>query len=249
MTAPPVADLADALTEAEWFLAARKSRTGLTPEARAVVARVWCGPGDRDCAVLSEAAVGVLAEHARDRLAAEELQAERDRLRNTLTVIRMIVEESATNDADLLRQAILDQLPPTVPAQHVQDATESHVAGRTAALAGTSPREGAAGPQEAETSPGDVERCAHCGKPRNGYGNYLGAKVCHTNTLPPQSEAADCYRLLSVYGEPLGSRIADPADAAPAATDYRAQRRQQNPRTPPPACPDCGMPETNCCCG
>ncbi len=43
---------------------------------------------------------------------AKQVLEERDRLHATLTVVRMIAVESVTDDADLLRQAILDQLGP-----------------------------------------------------------------------------------------------------------------------------------------
>lgn len=62
------ADLADALAEAEWHLAARSRRAGLTDHARALVARVWSGPGPGDHADLSEAALRALTACARERL-------------------------------------------------------------------------------------------------------------------------------------------------------------------------------------
>lgn len=49
--------------------------------------------------------------------------------------------------------------------------------------------------------------CAHCGSPVRGYAITQGYQVCHTGTLPPQNEPLDCYRLVTVYKEPLGSRI------------------------------------------
>lgn len=68
MNATTTADLADALTEAEWHLAARSRRVGLTDYARAVVARVWVGPGPGDHADLTEAALRALTACARERL-------------------------------------------------------------------------------------------------------------------------------------------------------------------------------------
>lgn len=62
------ADLADALAEAEWFLAARSRRVGLTDYAQAVVARVWVGPGPDEYADLTEAALRALTAYARQRL-------------------------------------------------------------------------------------------------------------------------------------------------------------------------------------
>lgn len=58
--------------------------------------------------------------------------------------------------------------------------------------------------------PAPVGPCAHCGKPRIGLGGIGGAKVCHTGTLPPQADPIDCYRLVTVYREPLGARIEAP---------------------------------------
>lgn len=45
------------------------------------------------------------------------------------------------------------------------------------------------------------QECAHCGKPQRGEAAIDGRPVCHTSGAYP-----DCYRLVSVYGEPLGSR-------------------------------------------
>lgn len=94
-----------------------------------------------------------------------------------------------------------------------QDATESHLSRPDAPSASSEPNEGTERPQE---TAGDVtpdhfadELCAHCAKPLGDsrFGIYFGAKVCHTGTVPPTDEPADCYRLLSVYGEDLGCRI------------------------------------------
>lgn len=43
---------------------------------------------------------------------AEQVLKERDRLHATLTAVRMIATEAVTDDVDLLRQAILNQLGP-----------------------------------------------------------------------------------------------------------------------------------------
>ena len=56
--------------------------------------------------------------------------------------------------------------------------------------------------------------CGHCGRPRTGYGSVGGIALCHTGTLPPQGEPLDCYRLVTVYREPLGSRITRPSSPA-----------------------------------
>lgn len=54
--------------------------------------------------------------------------------------------------------------------------------------------------------------CAHCGKARVLLGSINGARVCHTDWKRelPVAEQDDCYRLVTVYGEPLGSRIVAP---------------------------------------
>jgi hypothetical protein len=54
--------------------------------------------------------------------------------------------------------------------------------------------------------------CAHCGNQVRGYAITQGQRVCHTGTVPAQSEPLDCYRLVTVYGEELGSRM--PEDSA-----------------------------------
>lgn len=101
-----------------------------------------------------------------------------------------------------------------------------------------------------------TERCAHCGKPitNASVGNYLGAKVCHTGTLPPYAHPTDCYRLLA-DGEQLGCRdLRNYRDklADRLIDQHRAAAslgRADGEHTTPPTCPGCGMPETNCCCG
>lgn len=50
--------------------------------------------------------------------------------------------------------------------------------------------------------------CFHCGKAmgagtEGGYAKVHGRTVCHPNV----PERADCYRLITVYKEPLGSRL------------------------------------------
>lgn len=53
-----------------------------------------------------------------------------------------------------------------------------------------------------------VKDCAHCGRLLGvSYGVVNGEYLCHTGTVPPQEEPRDCYRLVTVYGEGLGSRI------------------------------------------
>lgn len=49
-------------------------------------------------------------------------------------------------------------------------------------------------------------RCDHCGQPARGEARIDDAIVCHTDPPFP-----DCYRLVTVYGERLGSRRADDA--------------------------------------
>lgn len=66
---PPVADLTAAITEAERLLHYRAQRVGLRPETAAIVASVWCGPGERDVVQFTEAALRALVTAARERLA------------------------------------------------------------------------------------------------------------------------------------------------------------------------------------
>lgn len=49
--------------------------------------------------------------------------------------------------------------------------------------------------------------CAHCGRPQRGSANINGTPVCHTD----ERAYADCFRLVTVYGERLGSRQAIPS--------------------------------------
>jgi hypothetical protein len=93
---------------------------------------------------------------------------------------------------------LLAALGPQVP----QDAPQSGTAPPRDAPVMDFPSEPPTGPQE------PAEPCAHCGKPRVGYGGINEAAVCHTGTVPAQAEPFDCYRLVTVYGEPLGARIA-----------------------------------------
>ncbi len=46
--------------------------------------------------------------------------------------------------------------------------------------------------------------CLHCGLPLEGYATIRGgATVCHTAALG----RPDCYRRITVYGEPLGALL------------------------------------------
>lgn len=49
----------------------------------------------------------------------------------------------------------------------------------------------------------DAEVCGHCRAPINApsYGTASdGTPLCHTGTIPPSANPADCYRLVTVYG-------------------------------------------------
>ena len=46
------------------------------------------------------------------------------------------------------------------------------------------------------------DQCAHCGQPLAGAATVQGQRVCH----PSDPDRPDCYRLVTVYGETLGSR-------------------------------------------
>jgi hypothetical protein len=52
------------------------------------------------------------------------------------------------------------------------------------------------------------ETCAHCGQSGAVRASVNDARVCHTDWKPglPLVAQDDCYRLVTVYGEPLGSR-------------------------------------------
>ena len=52
--------------------------------------------------------------------------------------------------------------------------------------------------EELRAEPG-APKCGHCGLPRRGYGFADGVDLCHTGTLPPDAEPADCLRLVTVY--------------------------------------------------
>ena len=42
--------------------------------------------------------------------------------------------------------------------------------------------------------------CAHCGEPQRGAASAFGKDLCHPD------DGLDCYRLVTVYGEPVGAR-------------------------------------------
>lgn len=42
--------------------------------------------------------------------------------------------------------------------------------------------------------------CAHCGNSLRGYGSVNSSYLCHPDV------GMDCYRLVTVYGEPMGAR-------------------------------------------
>jgi hypothetical protein len=55
--------------------------------------------------------------------------------------------------------------------------------------------------------------CAHCGRvtrtPHGGWASVAGVPVCHPNV----PDRPDCYRQVTVHGEPLGSRKSTPQPA------------------------------------
>jgi hypothetical protein len=69
-----------------------------------------------------------------------------------------------------------------------------------------------------------VQPCAHCGRicgdSAGGYGSILGEQVCHPN----KSDRPDCNRLVTVYGETLGSRLGE-AGYAIAAISARPNHK------------------------
>lgn len=56
------------------------------------------------------------------------------------------------------------------------------------------------------------ETCAHCGLSITGPSRgHVGALLLHhTGTIPPQADPIDCYRLVTVYREPIGARMSQP---------------------------------------
>lgn len=64
----------------------------------------------------------------------------------------------------------------------------------------------------------DTVLCGHCGNPITtaACGLAGGAALCHTGTLPPHTDPADCYRLVTVYGHrPDGACCQTPEAATP----------------------------------
>jgi hypothetical protein len=47
--------------------------------------------------------------------------------------------------------------------------------------------------------------CAHCGKVGETYGQLNSSPLCHPNV------GMDCYRLVTIYHEPIGARLPDGA--------------------------------------
>lgn len=107
------------------------------------------------------------------------------------------------------------------------DGPQRHAAAPAAAETDTEPRQDGCEPQEAAQAAPD--RCA-CGAPAALVVGYRGERG-------PELQCVRCAtadpRAAILHGWP--------------ADGYRAIRRQQHPA--PPACPGCGMPETNCACG
>lgn len=52
-----------------------------------------------------------------------------------------------------------------------------------------------------DVEPKTGRTCEHCGGPQRGYAAINGAEVCHTGGPFP-----DCYELVTVHGEGLGTR-------------------------------------------
>jgi hypothetical protein len=73
-------------------------------------------------------------------------------------------------------------------------------------------------PMTEPSSESHSTRCAHCGKTATGHATINGRHVCHTSTQPPTLDPIDCYRLVTVYGETLGSRITQTASKPPQPT-------------------------------
>ena len=79
----------------------------------------------------------------------------------------------------------------------------------------------------------DTLRCGHCGKPITtaDFGFVGGATLCHTGTLPPSADPADCYRLVTVYGHRADGECCQTTESTTPLTPATA------PALP---CPKCG---------
>lgn len=58
--------------------------------------------------------------------------------------------------------------------------------------------------------------CAHCGNPQQGSANIGPVPVCH----PDNPDLPDCYRLITVFHEPLGIRRPDAGPLRTLAHTY-----------------------------
>lgn len=72
---------------------------------------------------------------------------------------------------------------------------------------------------------GKPGNCVHCGRkltPQAGYANVAGGAVCH----PRIPDGPDCYRLITVYGEEIGSRLPVLALSRPTDAEMEELRRK-----------------------
>lgn len=70
-----------------------------------------------------------------------------------------------------------------------------------------------------------VSNCAHCGRSfedQTGHGSVKGQVVCH----PRIPDGPDCYRLITVYGEEIGSRLPVLALSRPTDAEMEELRRK-----------------------
>lgn len=117
ITGPPSQDERDAGTALAEYLEAMRADKGVR------------GMVEECIALTAETAARAENIHDQYRRLLDEANTERGRLRGTLTAIRLIAEEAVTSDVDLLRRAILDQLPAAVVAEPDDSHTQPGVEG------------------------------------------------------------------------------------------------------------------------
>jgi hypothetical protein len=171
------------------------------------------GEVDRLTAELAEArkhARIAVAQSVRLATALADIPARLDELANALAVHHRQRQIAIRAMADVVRHRLGSDRDYALAdwgaaARDAQDAPQPHPEPPPGAPVMDFPSET---PVEPPRPAEGTEPCAHCGKPRNGYGGIDAFAVCHTGTIPAQADPIDCYRLVTVYREPLGARIA-----------------------------------------
>lgn len=52
-----------------------------------------------------------------------------------------------------------------------------------------------------------IRKCDHCGEDQDGYSSLTRGSKTYYFCHPDDPNKPDCYRLVTVYGEPIGKRI------------------------------------------